>query len=272
MSVHEYMREVDIQAFRDAAKFYKVWILVRASNQEAKKFIGVPGYVPKRLDCKAKTADRDVQVRGLPGKAQTAGLVVNPVLDDMAMRDAFETPERHQRAIKYWHEFESHCYIPKPGEKLLWIPGGKFYQVERDPAHVHYGCVIFSSSSNVAAGSYIHSDYDLYGIVRADDPAANVRVKETRLGQVHSRGRELFDIQHFLNKRMGVAMILHGEQEKFSDDMRDELDIFWPDGITVTEANGAAAIYQLYQTTFKGRRLYGKDGNPQPFFGRWETI
>ena len=263
MSVNDYMRDVDIQAFRDAAKFYNVWILVRASNKEAKKFIGCPGFVPKRLDCKAKTADRNVAIRGLPGAAQTGGLVVDPLLDDMALRDAFESPKKHERAIRYWREFEGLCYIPKPGEKLLWFPGGKLYSVQVDRSHPHYGCVIFSSSSNAAAGSYIHSDYDLYGIVRADDPASNVRVKETRLGQVHSRGRELFDIQHFLNKRMGVPMIQHGEQEKYSDDMDDTLDVFWPDRVTVTEERGAPAIRKLYQTTFQGRPLYGKDGNPR---------
>jgi hypothetical protein len=272
MSAHDYMRPVDVHAFQCAAKFYKVWILVRASNPEARKFIGIPGYVPKRLDCKAKTADRDVTVPGVPGKAQTAGLVVDPLLDDMAMREAFADSADHARAVGYWRMFESHCYIPKPGEKLLWYPGGKFYSVQRDRTHPHYGCVMFSSSSNAAAGSYIHSDYDLYGIVRADDPEANVRVKETRLGQPHNRGRELFDIQHFLNKRMGVAMILHGEQEKFSDDMDDELDVFWPDGEKVTTEKGATAIHRLYRTTFKGRRLYGRDGDPRPLFGLWETV
>jgi hypothetical protein len=270
MSVRDYMRDVDVQAFQDAAKFYNVWILVRTSNKEAKKFIGIPGYSPKRLDCKAKTADRDVAVRDMPGKAQTAGLVVDPWFDDKAMKDAFESPEKHERAVKYWRQFESHCYIPKPGEKLLWFPGGKLYSVQVDPAKPHYGCVIFSSSSNAAAGSFVHSDYDLYGIVRVDDPSHNVRVTERRLGQIHGRGRELFDIQHFLNRRMGVAMIQHGEQEKYSDDMNDTLDVFWPD--RVTEVKGAAAISNLYRTTFQGRRLYGADGNPRPFFGKWETI
>jgi len=264
----DYMREKDVDAFKAAAKLYKVWILVRQSKAVVKErgYIGKPGYVPKRLDCKAKTADHDVWLRGF-GEKKTAGLVVNAMLD--AMADAFKNI---QRAKDDWWKFKTHCYFPKPGEKLTYFPGGKLYSVQMDPSHPHYGCVMFSAWSNAANASYIHSDYDLYGIVRQDDPAANVRVSEQRLGEDHSRGREFFDIQHFLNRRMGVAMILHGEQEKHRDDWNDNLDVFWPDGVTVKTERGAADIQTLYQTTFKGRSLYGKDGVGRPFFGSWQVL
>ncbi len=77
MSVQDYMRPIDITEFRDAAKAkqFRVWILFRASNPAGKQYIGVHGYVPKRIDCKAKTADQDVT---LPG-----GLVVNLEIDGM---------------------------------------------------------------------------------------------------------------------------------------------------------------------------------------------
>jgi len=270
MAVNEYMRGTDIDAFRAAAKFYKVWILVRASKEAARDYIGLEGYVPKRLDCKAKTADCDFCLPGFEEPKRTAGLVVNPLMDGML--GAFESVGRHQRAIEYWHKFEPLCYIPEPHYSLAYFPGGMLYSVQINRAHKHYGCVMFSSWSSAAAAKYIHSDYDLYGIVPADDPTMNVRVAETRLGQPHSRGRELFDIQHFLNRRMGIPMILHGEQEKYSDDQNDTLDVFWPDGSTVREARGAAAIWELYQSTFKGRQLYGPDAAPRPFFGSWQAI
>src|SRR5579864_7901643 len=60
----DYMRDLDIQTFKAAAKLYNVWILVRESNPAARQYIGVKGYSPKRLDCKAKTAKRDVELSG----------------------------------------------------------------------------------------------------------------------------------------------------------------------------------------------------------------
>lgn len=262
------MRQQDVDAFLAAAKHYQVWILVRASKSAAKEYVGVKGYVPKRLDCKAKTADENVTLPGIPGEKKTAGLVVNPNIPGMQM--AFKN---FGKAQKYWDLFEHLCYVPKAGAApLTYFPGGKLYSVQMDTTHPHYGCVIFSSWSNMANGQYIHSDYDLFGIVRKGDPTANVRVTEERLGQVHSRGQEFFDIQHYLNKRMGIAMVLHGEQEKFSDDVDDNLDVFCPDGATVLPAYGPDAIRRLYEETFQGRRLYGKDANPKPFFGKWQKL
>lgn len=271
MSAYDYMRPKDVDVFRAAALRYQVWILVRASNKAAKDYIGSPGYTPKRLDCKAKTAECNAIIPGTDREKLTSGLVINPTLK--GMETAFDSIEKYNRALEFWHKFEIRCHIPKPGEpKVTYFPGGKLYSVQVDPTDVHYGCVLFSSWSGAANASYIHSDYDLFGLVLRDDPIANVRVSETRLGEAHSRGRELFDIQHFLNKRMGVAMILHGEQEKYSDDVNDRLDVFWPDGVTVTEAYGAEAIRSLYESTFQGRRLYGPDAKSRPFFGKWQAL
>jgi hypothetical protein len=269
LNVQDYMRDVDIRAFVDAAKRYRVWILVRASNKEAKPYIGQPGYAPKRLDCKAKAADLDLTIPGL-GAKKTAGLVVDLELDNGIMKGAF-SPKKLAKAEEAWEHFRNLRYLPEPLSKLLWIPQGKFYTVQRDRSHRHYGCVMFSVSSNIAAGRYIHSDYDLYAIVREDDPATNERVVEERLGQKHSRSRAFFDVQHFLNSRMGVAMILHGEQEKFSADMDDILDVFWPDGRTPTREAGSTKIAEFYRHTLKGRRLFGIDGDVRPLFGLWET-
>jgi hypothetical protein len=271
ISASDYMRQKDVDAFKAAAHHYKLWILLRQSKTVVKErgYIGKKGYVPKRLDCKAKTADRDVRLPGL-GEKKTAGLVVNAMLDEMA--DAFDGADHLRRAKDYWWKFKTHCYFPRPGENLTYFPGGKFYSVQMDRSHAHFGCVMFSAWSNVANASYVHSDYDLFGMVREDDPAANVRVPERRLGEAHNRGREFFDVQHFLNRRMGVAMVLHGEQEKYSDDVNDVLDVFWPDGVTVKTVRGAADIRNLYQTTFKGRPLYGKDGVPLSLFGLWQVL
>jgi hypothetical protein len=271
MSAIDYMRSLDVQAFVTAAGRFKVWILVRRSNVAAKDHIGKPGFSPKRLDCKAKTADKNAQL-GILGEKKTAGLVVDPTIP--GMETAFEKSTKHSNAVRIWREsFQNMCYFPQPGDQpRTYYPQGKLYTVQSDQKHPRYGCVMFSSGSLVSAGSYVHSDYDLYAIVPEDDPTTNVRVKEKRLGMSHSRGREFFDIQHFLNRTMGVAMVLHGDQEKYSDDTDDKVDVFWPDGRPPTEAYGASQIRSLYETTFKGRQMFGPGAKPQPYFGQWEQV
>ena len=36
------------------------------------------------------------------------------------------------------------------------------------------------------------------------------------------RGREFFDVQNMLNRRMGVPMVLHGAQEKFATEVAED--------------------------------------------------
>src|SRR5688572_29251310 len=271
MSAHDYMRAHDVGVFSAAAVRFKVWILVRRSNVAAKEYIGKAGYVPKRLDCKAKSADGPAILPRL-GRKETAGLVVNPKIP--GMETAFKSGTKFNNAVRIWDKyFASLCWIPNPGDaQKTYYPHGKFYGVQMEEKHPHYGCVTFSSASLISAASYVHSDYDLYAIVPQSDPTSNVRVKEERLGMSHSRGREFFDIQHWLNRNMGIAMILHGDQEKYSDDVEDQVDVFWPDGRPPTEAYGAEAIRRLYETTFQGRQMFGPGPQPQPFFGKWERV
>jgi hypothetical protein len=66
------MRTQDITIFAQAARQFKVWILVRRTNPKSLQYVALPGYTPKRIDCKAKTADKDVSSYKL------AGLVVDP--------------------------------------------------------------------------------------------------------------------------------------------------------------------------------------------------
>jgi hypothetical protein len=70
-----YMRPQDKVVFLDAARHFHSWILVRRTNPASLPYVGLPGYSPKRIDCKAKTADLDVP----PWKL--AGLVIDPNLE-----------------------------------------------------------------------------------------------------------------------------------------------------------------------------------------------
>jgi hypothetical protein len=249
-----------IPAFQKAAKRWAVWILVRSSNPASRQYIGKPGYVPKRLDCKAKTAKIDRPPHRL------AGLVASPEIHPLAFggRDV----------LKEWRDFQKYLYVPVPGQPRMYLPAGKPYTIESDRRHVHYGCVIFTRYGLSTDKNFIYGDYDLYAIVSEKDPTNNVFVEETRLhaDMPHNRSPELFDVQHFLNRELGVPMILHGTQETYSEHTEDEIVLFWPDGVTITEAKGKAEIAELYKTTFQGRQAHGKGTPTQPHKGQWKRV
>jgi hypothetical protein len=248
------------EAFRGAANLYNVFILVRRTNSASLKYIGDPTCVPKRLDCKAKTADLDISHPQF-GPKQVAGLVVDP---HIAGRDAFLTHTKYRKALDEWQRFagmiDSRVTTLEGQRQLVYVPNGGFYFVDLDPASPRYGCVKFTINSVIAAGRYVHGDFDLYGIIRADDPSRNVAVREERLDQTHARSPEFFDVQHYVNQKLRVPMVLHGAHESYSETHENEgIDVFHPDG-TVTGAENAAEIASLYENVFEGRRLFTKNG------------
>ena len=268
MAVFDYMPQRHVDAFKRAAGHFKVWILVRKGNPASKKFIGRPGYIPKMLDCKAKTAEVDVR-----GEGSTAGLVTSPIL----VPEAF--PNKLSRAREEWAKFESHVYFFDPKSNMASDKAGKHYTIQMDKKHKHYGCVMYKPVFRSAA-EYIHADYDLYAIVAAEDPTSNVRVKEQGFaGEAHSRSPKLYDVQYFLKaagllpgQNFGTPMVRHGEQETFKTDWDDTVDVFWPDGMTVSELSGIAAIQNFYGKVLQGRKQYSKDTVGQSAGGKWERI
>jgi hypothetical protein len=122
------MRPQDKVHFLEAAKQFNVWILVRRTNVASLPYVGSPGYTPKRIDCKAKTADMDV------AQYKLAGLVVDPNLQPRAFK-----PEKLSKAKTFWEAMKS----------LL----GSTYLVDTDTKSKHYGALKLQ-------GSYIHGDYD----------------------------------------------------------------------------------------------------------------
>jgi hypothetical protein len=272
IDVLKHMRPKDVIVFQDAAKHFNVYIAVRRTNTASLKYIGVAGYVPKRLDCKPKTADQDGIVEGQ--LRELAGLVVDPTI----VGEAAFKPGKYKKAVTEWEKF-SHTLLGPPmldvdgRPAYTYIPPGKFYAVQLDNSHKHYGCLMFSASSLITAGRYIHGDYDLYAIVPASDKTSNVFVSETRLGQPHMRGKELFDVQHYINRRIGAPMILHGDQEKYSDHTDEEIDVFFPDSRVFT-CRDKAEIEALYKTEFQGRRTHFKDSPlpSMPAGGLWRRV
>lgn len=262
------------RAFQQAAARFNVYILVRETNLASLDHVGKGYAEPKRLDCKAKTADSNWQSPF--GEKQSAGLVTDP---EVVGQGAYRL-RKYAEALAEWAGFARTYLRPEvrtlEGQRrLTYVPNGGLYFVDLDPASPRYGCLKFTSSSLMSAGKYIHGDFDLYGIVPAGDPARNVRVAETMLDDYaarqargpgeapptnHFRSPELRDVQYFLNRQLGVPMVLHGAQEGYKGEHTDEtIDVFHPDG-QMTRAEGAAGIAALYQTLFKGRKLFTKGG------------
>ncbi len=273
------------RAFQEAAAHFNVYILVRETNLASLDHVGKGHAVPKRLDCKAKTADFDYP--SPYGQKSSAGLVTDPTITGPG---AYK-PRKYPEALSEWAGFARTYLRPEvqtlEGQRrLTFIPMGGLYFVDLDPMSPRYGCLKFTSSSLMSAGKYIHGDFDLYGIVPADDPARNVRVAENMLEDYaarqarapgsspptnHFRSPELRDVQYFLNRKLGVPMVLHGAQEGYKGEHTDEtIDVFHPDG-QMTRAEGAAGIAALYQTLFKGRKLFTKGGPTQTVRGGYHT-
>ena len=265
MAVFNYMPSKHVEAFKRTAGHFKVWILVRRGNPKSKRWIGVPGYIPKLLDCKAKTAEKDVR-----GDGSTAGLVVSPIL----LPDSFE--EKLKTAREEWTKFEPHLYTFDPKTNIAEDKAGKHYTIQMDPKNQHYGCVMYKPVFR-ALGEYIHADYDLYAVVSFVDPKSNIRVTETGFGgEDHSRSKRLYDVQYFLKaagvlpgQDSGAPMVRHGEQETFKTDWNDNLDVFWPDGKSFSALTGQGEIRNFYATTLGGRNQFTRDTVGQSAGGKW---
>jgi hypothetical protein len=215
------MRTKDKIAFLEAARYFQVWILVRRTNVASLPYIGQPGYTPKRIDCKAKTAAFDVP------PFQLAGLVVDPNLHERAFK-----PEKLAKAKDFWAAMKNSL--------------GSVYTVDRNEKSKHYGCLMFR-------GSYIHGDYDLYDVIDRKQTHRNLASLESLHGQPHHRGANVLRVQKFLNDRIGVPMIQHGGEFQYADHSEQAIDAFGPNGEDVTILN-EFSVRSWYETKFGGRR------------------
>jgi hypothetical protein len=256
-----------VEAFKKTAGRFQVWILVRRGNPKSLQWIGKPGYIPKMLDCKAKTAERDC------GQYRTAGLVVSPIL----LPHAFSPKKRH-KALEEWERFAPRLYTFNPNTSYADDSAGKHYTVQMDKTNEHYGCVMYKPVF-VSPAEYIHADYDLYAVVPRSRPKANIRAKpEKWFGDFnHTRSPMFFDVQYSLKafgvlpkQEFGSPMVRHGEQETFKTDWDDILDVFWPDGQNVSELNGAGKIQEFYANTLRGREQWTDKTVGQRPGGNWE--
>jgi hypothetical protein len=217
------MREQDGQVFQQVAVEENLWILVRDTNPASLKYITRPGYAPKPINCKAKTAKVDV------GVYRTAGLVTSPRLQPQAF-----PPEKLRSTTNYWDDMMFH----KP----------RGYRLDENRRSIHYGCLMLN-------GLYIHGDYDLYDIVVPGHETANLASIETLLGQRHNRGPRLIKVQDKVNEMIGCDMVQHGAEMQYADDYTDDrIFIFTPKG-EVGEVKGKNHLAYWIKEHFGERRF-----------------
>ena len=251
-TIFRHMRPQDVDAFALTALVYKVYILVRRTNPDSLQYIGKPGFIPKHIDCKAKTADNNVMLAGR--LQEIAGLVVDP---NIVGPGAYKAG-KHGKALDAWRHFTSH--LAPPGRTP--VTTAQRYGVQDDPSQPRYGAVV-TWRNNYRIPSmrvFVHGDYDLFSIVPVDERNTNVFVQELLLGQPHSRGKQLMDVQNYVNARIGVPMVLHGEQDHYDNTFDDTVDIFFPDGTTVI-SRAKSGLQQFFEQEFQGRPLH-KAGTP----------
>lgn len=220
------MRPSDKLIFSQVARQLGLWILVRRTNPASLKYIGRPGYVPKPIDCKAKTADRDV------GRWQLAGLVADPTL----CPEAFG-PAKLAKATEIWTTFSR--------EQALGWPGAR-YAVVSDRSSPHYGGLTLH-------GNYIHGDYDLYDIVDPEQARRNLAAIETSAGQPHMRGPNVYKVMTAINSQIGAPMLQHGGEMQYTDHSQQAIDVFGPAGEECTILN-EFSVRGWYHDRFSGRQ------------------
>lgn len=198
------MRKPDKLVFAACAIDKGLWILVRRTNPASLDYIGRPGFVPKPIDCKPKTADF----------GKFAGLVISPQL----VQNAF-SKSKQPKAEEAWTKFQK--------EK------SNRYTVDENPESEWYGCLLLN-------GQKLHGDYDLYDIVDPRNARRNFAIVDTLHGQLHMRSPWLDEIQKWINDRVGAEVVQHSGEVQYSDHSDQTLDVFGPKGEYFTLGTEAA--------------------------------
>ena len=257
------IRRQDVAVFLAAADMFNHVILVRATNADSLPYLGQKGYGPKPLDCKPKTADRDVFAAG--HQVRCAGLVVDPT---MVGPQAFATDGKRKDSLKLWDKFLG---TASPNERQLRVfrrlgQGGfcGFFAVDTWGPSKHHGCLMmtdlqlptrefdlrlerFQDFKN-ANLSYICGDYDLYGLIDID-AEDKVRHREIHRGQPNFFTKHFKKIQDFINTGIGVDVIQHGAQDNVAH-QGDQVYVFLPLGAYYMDES-ADAIRDVYDLLFK---------------------
>lgn len=166
------MQQRHRDVFFAVADANRCWIGVREPNDLADRWIGRPGYIPKPVTCKAKTADNPTH--------RLAGLVVDPTLEPGAFR-----AESLLGAQESWRRF---------------APGGRL--------PVLFTRVDSGADKGVLKlnGSSIHADYDLMALLLADPAGGRKATSQPEAKVLYDK------VAPALNRGFGSPMIQHGPE------------------------------------------------------------
>jgi hypothetical protein len=242
------MRRQDAAIFHDVCITEKIWMLVRFTNPDSLKYIGDLNYFPKPIDCKPKTAKRNVTRPD--GKAQydLRGLVADPVRHPAAFGD------RVGEAQRLWGSFAAHFDLESGRDR---------YKVDLNEKSNHFGCLMVKEG---AIYRYLHGDYDLKDIVEVGREDWNLAFPLTKLDTAHN---EIFLMDHDLdellatiNRRIGVPMLQHSSEAQFADHTEDKINAFGPNG-EFRVLLDLGAIRGFYEREFPGRGTLSGDNRPR---------
>ncbi len=280
-----------IPMIHEASRRLGVFVLSRRANPESIKFVGSPGFVPKPLACKAKTAVTDARLRLTRGEitSRCAGLVVDP---KMTGATAFDNDSnRYAVAVREWEKYWG-SGVPA-GFRVQSVPDSGFYgcvmrcgsdgrvfphsrtvggrlaaqhtQTETLEQSGPAGFLLFPDKYSDAISTlpngcaYIHGDYDLYALVHKDNLAVR-EVHESEIdGVSHSYGPYWRRFEALVRIRINLDMIQHGSHEHFGDHLDEPVYMFCPvedRSLWHVKVPNAKAMERVYTELFGGRKPY----------------
>lgn len=243
------IRGKDLRQFCIVAQRYNVILLVRQTKACSLAYIGKPGYYPKPVAIKAKTADKNPAARTIFGAngRQTvvhdvAGLVVHPGFQPDAYDDKNKAP-----AERYWAQtlellapgLDLPCPDPNRGDTLApWgvvrtsALTGWQWKIDVDPFSRHFGCIQIRRDD--IPWSYVHGDYDLKDVIVRGHEQYNARRVEPVQGVNNCvpllPGLEYETIRCELNRAIGVEMVQHGAEAQFAWHGDEPITVIYPEG------------------------------------------
>jgi hypothetical protein len=271
------MRGKDLRSFMIVAREYNVIILVRHTNEDSLKYIGVPGFHPKPAAVKAKTADFNpppqtilANGRKITRAYKCAGLVVHPGFQPAAY-GATKVP----KAQDCWdHTMETlspalmHTQVDlkRPETWSAWgvdrrgVHAPRWsWRVDVNPDSDFFGCLQLKRDD--MGWSYVHGDYDLKDVIVIGSETLNQRA-ESKLDGVKNftpllRGVEFETIQRALNSQVGCEVVQHGAEAQFAWHGDEPITVAYPDWRNLTLLS-AATVQSWYQEL--NREVLAKPG------------
>jgi hypothetical protein len=241
------MRQQDIAHFLAAAREFHAWILVRRTNEASLQYIGQPGFTPKPIDCKAKTAD----------VGDNAGLVVKP-----SARGSEFVGDRAGRAQTEWIKFAQPL-----GFLANSNADNRRYRIDGEKG-TRPGAVQYRDAETGNQWCYLHGDYDLYDIIPVEEDGtsrANLAVVGKKAGVLHFYGHYFDRVARFVNSRIGVPMIQHAGHLQYDEHLSgDKIDAFGPKGEKIRFPEEYPKIEEWYEKHWPRRKPVGSSWLPGP--------